>query len=131
MSLADAASENVRIQALACDNVDFQSERAERENAAAARLARTAEDTLAAIRQMFRWACKRQPWHSMLVDGNLADLVELRHFVPQGYAKIIGTARCARRESASYRMSSQPWRQSRKQRPIDEHRSGRYCAKRG
>ena len=89
MSLADAASENGRVQALARDNVDFQSERAEREVAAAARLARTAEDPLAAIRQMFRWACKRQPWHSLLVDGNPADLVELRHVVPQDYVTVI------------------------------------------
>ena len=158
MSLADAASENSRIQALARDNVDFQVERAEREVAAAARLAaalaavtpvcdlfetwlengvsrkdgnrrlrqmferdvlpaigskplreltdtdlvkllrlvgrtrgkaRTAEDMLAAIRQMFRWACKRQPWRSLLMDGNPADLVELRHVVPQGYVTVI------------------------------------------
>lgn len=51
--------------------------------------ARTAEDMLAAIRQMFRWACKRQPWRSLLVDGNPADLVELRHVVPQGYVTVI------------------------------------------
>ena len=158
MSLADAVSENGRIQALARDNVDFQIERAEKEVAAAAHLAvartavtpvgdlfetwlengvsrkdgnrrlrqmferdvlpaigskplreltdtdlvkllrlvgrtrgkaRTAEDMLAAIRQMFRWACKRQPWRSLLVDGNPADLVELRHVVPQGYVTVI------------------------------------------
>lgn len=51
--------------------------------------ARTAEDMLAAIRQMFRWAVKRQPWRSLLVDGNPADLVELRHVVPQGYVSVI------------------------------------------
>jgi len=44
---------------------------------------------LAAIRQMFRWAAKRQPWRSLLVDGNPADLVELRHVVPQGYVSVI------------------------------------------
>jgi len=44
---------------------------------------------LAAIRQMFRWAIKRQPWRSLLVDGNPADLVELRHVVPQGYVTVI------------------------------------------
>ena len=158
MSLADALSENGRIQALARNNVDFQIERAEKEVAAAAHLAaaraavtpvgdlfetwlengvsrkdgsrrlrqmferdvlpaigskplrelidtdlvkvlrlvgrtrgkaRTAEDMLAAIRQMFRWACKRQPWRSLLMDGNPADLVELRHVVPQGYVTVI------------------------------------------
>ena len=51
--------------------------------------ARSAEDMLAAIRQMFRWAIKRQPWRSLLVDGNPADLVELRHVVPQGYVTVI------------------------------------------
>ena len=51
--------------------------------------ARTAEDMLASIRQMFRWACKRQPWRSLLVDGNPADLVELRHVVPHGYVTVI------------------------------------------
>ena len=44
---------------------------------------------LAAIRQMFRWAIKRQPWRSLLADGNPADLVELRHVVPQGYVTVI------------------------------------------
>ena len=86
MSLADSASENGRVQALARD---IQSERAEKEVAAAARLARTAEDTLAAIRQMFRRGCKRQPGHLPLVDGNPADLVELGHVVPQGYVTVI------------------------------------------
>ena len=158
MSLADAVSENARIQALARDNIDFQLQSAEMERVAAAaraaaqvavtpvsnlfetwlangvsrkdgnrRLrqmfeldvlpaigtkplrdltdtdlvtllrvvgrgrgkARTAEDMLAAIRQMFRWAAKRQPWRSLLVDGNPADLVELRHVVPQGYVSVI------------------------------------------
>lgn len=158
MSLADAVSENGRIQALARDNVDFQLDRTQKAVAAAAHLAaaraavtpvgdlfetwlengvsrmdgnrrlrqmferdvlpsigskpvreltdtdlvkllrlvgrtrgkaRTAEDMLAAIRQMFGWACKRQPWRSLLVDGNPADLVELRHVVPQGYVTVI------------------------------------------
>ena len=86
MSLADAALENGRIQALARD---IQSERAEREVAAAARLARTAEDTLVAIRQMFRRACKQQPGHYLLIDGNPADHVELRRLVPRGYVTVI------------------------------------------
>lgn len=51
--------------------------------------ARTAEDMLASIRQMFRWAGKRQPWRALLVEGNPADLVELRHVVPQGYTSVI------------------------------------------
>ena len=158
MSLAQAVTENARIQSLARDAIDFQAQRAEAERAlgaatAAARTAstpvrdlfetwladgvnrkdgnarlrqsfekdvlpaigakplrqlgdtdllkllravgrtrgraRTAEDMLSNIRQMLRWAGKRQPWRSLLVDGNPADLVELRHVVPQGYATVI------------------------------------------
>ena len=158
MPVAQAVTENARIQGLARDGIDFQEQRAEQERAAAAakaaaqsavtpvrelfetwlengvsrkdgnrrlrqmferdvlpavgtkplrdltdtdlvkllrvvgRLrgrARSAEDMLAAIRQMFRWAIKRQPWRSRLVDGNPADLVELRHVVPQGYVTVI------------------------------------------
>jgi len=153
MSLAQAVTENARIQGLARDGIDFREQRAEQERAAAAakasaraavtpvrelfetwlengvsrkdgnrrlrqmferdvlpaigskqlriltdvdlvrllRLvgrvrgkARSAEELLAVLRQMFRWACKRQPWRSLLVDGNPADLVELRHVVPHG-----------------------------------------------
>ena len=51
--------------------------------------ARSAEELLAVLRQMFRWACKRQPWRSLLADGNPADLVELRHVVPHGYVTVI------------------------------------------
>lgn len=158
MSLAQAVTENARIQGLARDGIDFREQRAELERAAAAakaaaqaavtpvrdlfetwlengvsrkdgnrRLrqmyerdvlptigtkplraltdtdlvkllrvvgrtrgkARTAEELLAVLRQMFRWAIKRQPWRSLLIDGNPADLVELRHVVPQGYVTVI------------------------------------------
>ena len=44
---------------------------------------------LTEMRQMFRWAIKRQPWRPLLVDGNPADLVELRQVVPLGYAPVI------------------------------------------
>ena len=48
--------------------------------------ARTAERMLTEMRQMFRWALKRQPWRSMLVEnGNPAELVELKQIVPKGY----------------------------------------------
>ena len=158
MSLAQALAENIRVQSLAREGIDFQVQRAELERAhataaAAAEAAnasvrdlfetwladgvsrkngnirlrqsferdvlpaierkpvrevsdsdlvkllrvvgrsrgraRTAEALLADIRQMFRWAGKRQPWRALLVEGNPADLVELRHVVPQGYTTVI------------------------------------------
>ncbi len=154
LSLAQAVSENARIQALARDGVDFQVQRAEADRAAAeakatalaanapfrtlfelwlsdgvsrkdgnaelrrsfekdilpaigdkpvrelsdAQLldllrkvgrdrgrARTAARMLTEVRQMFRWAIKRQPWRSLLVQGNPAELVELKQVVPYGY----------------------------------------------
>lgn len=154
MSLAQAVTENARIQALARDGIDFQLQRAEADRAAAdakaaalaanapfrtlfetwladgvsrkdgnAELrrtfekdvlptigdkpvrelsdtqlldllrnvgrkrgrARTAERMLTEMRQMFRWAIKRQPWRSLLVHGNPAELVELKQVVPPGY----------------------------------------------
>lgn len=48
--------------------------------------ARTAERLLSELRQLFRWAIKRQPWRSLLAHhGNPADLVELKQVVPQGW----------------------------------------------
>lgn len=47
--------------------------------------ARSAERMLTELRQMFRWAIKRQPWRSLLIHGNPAELVELKQVVPQGY----------------------------------------------
>ncbi len=47
---------------------------------------RTAERMLTEMRQMFRWAIKRQPWRSLLVEnGNPAELVDLKQIVPKGY----------------------------------------------
>lgn len=37
------------------------------------------------IVQMFGWAQKRQPWRTLLVDGNPADLVEINKLVPSDY----------------------------------------------
>jgi integrase len=37
------------------------------------------------IVQMFGWAQKRQPWRTLLVDGNPADLVEIDRLVPSDY----------------------------------------------
>ncbi len=155
MSLAQAVSENARIQALARDGIDFQEKQAEAEQARAAAKAtalaadkplrdlfetwladgvsrkdgnaelrrtfekdvlptiggtkireltdadilhvlravgrtrgagRTAERMLTELRQMFRWAIKRQPWRSLLVEnGNPAELVEVKQIVPKGY----------------------------------------------
>lgn len=47
--------------------------------------ARTAERMLSELRQMFRWALKRQPWRSLLAQGNPAELVDVKQVVPQGY----------------------------------------------
>ncbi|GAA4340705.1 site-specific integrase [Variovorax defluvii] len=47
--------------------------------------ARTAERMLTEMRQLFRWAIKRQPWRSLLAQGNPAELVELKLVVPHGY----------------------------------------------
>ncbi|MDR6580919.1 tyrosine-type recombinase/integrase [Pseudomonas extremaustralis] len=37
------------------------------------------------IVQMFGWAQKRQPWRTLLIDGNPADLVEIHKLVPSDY----------------------------------------------
>jgi integrase len=49
---------------------------------------RAAELLLADVRQMFRWADKRQPWRGLLIDGNPAELVEPKHVTPQGYERV-------------------------------------------
>src|SRR5690606_9583471 len=47
---------------------------------------RTAERMLSEVRQMFRWADKRQPWRGLLIEGNPAELVERKQVVPADYA---------------------------------------------
>jgi integrase len=47
---------------------------------------RTAERMLTETRQMFRWAIKRQPWRSILEQGNPAELVEVKQVVPKDYS---------------------------------------------
>lgn len=50
----------------------------------------TAQHLLSATRQIFHWAIiKRQPWRSLLTDGNPADLVEPKQVVPHGYQPVI------------------------------------------
>jgi len=39
------------------------------------------------IGQMLRWAEKRKPWRALLIDGNPAELVEIKKLVPKGYKK--------------------------------------------
>ena len=51
--------------------------------------ARTAERMLSELRQMFRWCIKRQPWRSLLADGNPADLVETKQVVTHGYEPVV------------------------------------------
>ena len=47
---------------------------------------RAAEVLLANLRQLFRWAEKRQPWRGLLVEGNPAELVELKQVVQASYS---------------------------------------------
>lgn len=39
------------------------------------------------IGQMLRWAEKRKPWRALLVEGNPAELVEIKKLVPHDYTK--------------------------------------------
>jgi integrase len=39
------------------------------------------------IGQMLRWAEKRKPWRTLLIDGNPAELVDIKQLVPRGYTK--------------------------------------------
>ena len=39
------------------------------------------------IGQMLRWAEKRKPWRSLLIDGNPAELVVIKNLVPNDYTK--------------------------------------------
>lgn len=50
---------------------------------------RTAERMLIEVRQMYRWAIRRQPWKALLIDGNPAELVETKQVVPTGYESVI------------------------------------------
>lgn len=42
---------------------------------------RTAVEAHRNIKQMFRWAERRQPWRRLLQDGNPAELVEIAKIV--------------------------------------------------
>lgn len=39
------------------------------------------------IGQMLRWAEKRKPWRALLIDGNPAELVDIKLLVPNDYTK--------------------------------------------
>jgi integrase len=39
------------------------------------------------IGQMLRWAEKRKPWRALLIDGNPAELVDIKQLVPNDYTK--------------------------------------------
>jgi integrase len=47
--------------------------------------ARTAERLLSDLHQMYRWALRRPQWRAVLLQGNPADLVDLREVAPHGY----------------------------------------------
>ena len=42
------------------------------------------------VRQMYRWAEKRKPWRALLVEGNPAELVDIKSICPVGYKPSIG-----------------------------------------
>lgn len=46
---------------------------------------RAAQVLLADLRQLFRWAEKRQPWRGLLIEGNPAELVEVKQITAAGY----------------------------------------------
>jgi integrase len=48
---------------------------------------RTAVDLANSIGQMMRWAEKRQPWRSLLIDGNPAELVKVKKLVSHDYTE--------------------------------------------
>lgn len=52
---------------------------------------RTAERMLSELRQMYRWAIKRNPWRALLTDGNPAELIETAQVVPADYTPGIRT----------------------------------------
>jgi integrase len=39
------------------------------------------------VGQMLRWAEKRKPWRALLIDGNPAELVDIKQLVPNDYTK--------------------------------------------
>lgn len=39
------------------------------------------------IGQMLRWAEKRKPWRALLIDGNPAELVDIKQLLPKDYTK--------------------------------------------
>ena len=48
---------------------------------------RTAVDLSNSIGQMMRWAEKRQPWRGLLIDGNPAELVNVKKLVSHDYTE--------------------------------------------
>jgi len=44
---------------------------------------------LQGVRQLYRWAIKRQPWRRLMSDGNPAELVELEQIVGEDYTEEI------------------------------------------
>jgi site-specific recombinase XerD len=51
--------------------------------------ARAAERMLSELRQMHGWSIQRQPWKSLLGEGNPAELVETKQVVPAGYEPVV------------------------------------------
>lgn len=48
---------------------------------------RTAVTLAADIRQMLRWAEKRRPWRALLIEGNPADLVDVKKMLSHDYTE--------------------------------------------
>ena len=49
----------------------------------------TALMLVADLRQMYKWAEKRKPWRPLLIEGNPAELVDVKSVVPVGYKPAI------------------------------------------
>jgi integrase len=49
----------------------------------------TAMHLLQTVRQLYHWSVKRQPWRSLMPDGNPAELVELKQVVADDYEEEI------------------------------------------
>jgi hypothetical protein len=51
--------------------------------------ARTADRLLSDVNQMYRWSLRRPQWRAVLVQGNPAELVQLKEIAPYGYVPTI------------------------------------------
>ena len=75
---------------------------------------RTAQRMLSELRQLYRWSLSRNPWRTLIRDGNPADLVDPRQVVNDDYEEgIRERVRKARSESFTTSCCAIAWRTSR------------------